>query len=86
MKRITEVEERRARRNQRRGGRRGRRGIRTNVTRTIPTREGRTGIVTSVVEDIVETRNDRVVGVSAINFMRKLILQLQVNYLNQIQQ
>ena len=43
-------------------------------------------VLLHVVEDIVETRNDRVVGVSAINFMRKLILQLQVNYLNQIQQ
>ena len=43
-----------------------------HVTRTIPTRQNRTGIVTNVVEDIVETRNDRVVGVSAINFMREI--------------
>ena len=64
----------------RRGGRgrrrrpqgRGRRAVQTTVTRTIPTREQRTGIVTNVVEDIVTTRNDRVVGVSAINFMRTI--------------
>ena len=42
------------------------------MTRTIPTREGRSGILTNVVEDISTTRNDRVVGVSAINFMRTI--------------
>ena len=42
------------------------------MTRTIPTVESRTGIITNVVEDIVETRADRVVGVSAINFMRTI--------------
>ena len=51
---------------------RGRTGIQTTVTRTIPTRERRTGIVTNVVEDITTTRNDRVVGVSAVNFMRTI--------------
>ena len=58
----------------RRFRRRRRRGIRvdTTVTRTIPTREGRSGILTNVVEDISTTRNDRVVGVSAINFMRTI--------------
>ena len=55
-----------------RGRGRGRTGIQTTVTRTIPTRERRTGIVTSVVEDITTTRNDRVVGVSAVNFMRTI--------------
>ncbi len=64
----------------RRGGRgrrriprgRGRRAVTTTVTRTIPTREQRTGIITNIVEDIVTTRNDRVVGVSAVNFMRTI--------------
>ena len=71
---LTQEDQRRARGNRRRGRRNrpGRRGIRTTVTRTIPTREGRTGLITNVVEDIVETRNDRVVAVSAINFMREI--------------
>ena len=58
----------------RRFRRRRRRGIRvdTTVTRTVPTRQGRSGILTNVVEDISTTRNDRVVGVSAINFMRTI--------------
>ena len=51
---------------------RGRTGIQTTVTRTIPTRERRTGIITNVVEDVTTTRNDRVVGVSAVNFMRTI--------------
>ena len=66
-----EPERRRGRRRRFRR-RRGRRGVRTTVTRTIPTVESRTGIITNVVEDIVETRADRVVGVSAINFMRTI--------------
>ena len=61
---------RRRRRNPRRG--RGRRAITTTQVRTIPTRERRSGIVTNVVEDITTSRNDRVVGVSAINFMRSI--------------
>ena len=65
---------RRRRRIRRRG--RGRRAVTTTVTRTIPTREGRSGIVTNVVEDISTTRNDRVVGVSAINFMRTIDITL----------
>ena len=60
------------RRRQRRFRGRGRQAITTTTTRTIPTREGRSGIVTNVVEDITTTRNDRVVGVSAINFMRTI--------------
>ena len=63
---------RRVRRRRNRNVGRGRIGIRTTQIRTIPTRQNRTGIVTNVVEDIVETRNDRVVGVSAINFMRTI--------------
>ena len=63
---------RRFRRRRFRRRRRGRFAIHTTVTRTIPTREGRSGIVTNVVEDISTTRNDRVVGVSAINFMRSI--------------
>ena len=51
---------------------RGRRAVTTTTTRTIPTRERRAGIVTNVVEDITTTRNDRVVGVGAINFMRSI--------------
>ena len=62
---------RRPRRLPRRRGR-GRRAVTTTTTRTIPTRERRSGIVTNVVEDITTTRNDRVVGVSAINFMRSI--------------
>ena len=63
---------RRVRRRRNRNIGRGRIGIRSTQIRTIPTRQNRTGIVTNVVEDIVETRNDRVVGVSAINFMRTI--------------
>ena len=51
---------------------RGRRAVTTTQIRTIPTRERRSGIITNVVEDISTTRNDRVVGVSAINFMRSI--------------
>ena len=58
------------RRNPRRG--RGRRGVTTTITRTIPTRENRTGVITNVVEDVTTTRNDRVVGLSVINFMREV--------------
>ena len=65
---------RRRRRNPRRG--RGRRAITTTQVRTIPTRERRSGIVTNVVEDITTSRNDRVVGVSAINFMRTIDITL----------
>ncbi len=60
------------RRRQTRNVGRGRRAVTTTQTRTIPTRERRAGIVTNVVEDITTTRNDRVVGVSAINFMRTI--------------
>ena len=45
----------------------------TSVTRDItetPETQTRTGIRTSVVEEFVETRNDRVVSVSVIPFMR----------------
>ena len=63
---------RRFRRRRLRRRRRGRFAVNTTVTRTIPTREGRSGILTNVVEDISTTRNDRVVGVSAINFMRTI--------------
>jgi hypothetical protein len=55
---------------------RGRVAINTTTTRTIPTRDNRSGIVTNVVEDITTTRNDRVVGVSAINFMRTIDITL----------
>ena len=51
---------------------RRRRGVNTTITRTIPTRETRTGLITNVVEDIATTRNDRVVGISVVNFMRKV--------------
>ena len=45
----------------------------TTVSRSVtPTREGRSGIQTSVVEDIVNTTNDRVVSVNAIPFMRSI--------------
>lgn len=65
---------RRRRRNPRRG--RGRRAVTTTQIRTIPTRERRSGIITNVVEDITTSRNDRVVGVSAINFMRTIDITL----------
>ena len=55
-----------------RGRGRARRGVTTTVTRTIPTRETRTGVITNVVEDITTTRNDRIVGISVINFMREI--------------
>ena len=51
---------------------RQRRGVNTTVTRTIPIRETRTAVITNVVEDIVTTRNDRIVGISVINFMREI--------------
>lgn len=51
---------------------RARRGVNTTITRTIPTRETRTGVITNVVEDITTTRNDRIVGISVINFMREI--------------
>ena len=65
---------RRRRRNFNRG--RGRRAVTTTQVRTIPTRERRSGIITNVVEDITTSRNDRVVGVSAINFMRTIDITL----------
>ena len=55
---------------------RGRVAVTTTQVRTIPTRERRSGIITNVVEDISTTRNDRVVGVSAINFMRTIDITL----------
>ena len=69
---LVEEQQRTGRRRRGQRQQEGRRGIRTTITRTIPTRANRTGIITRVVEDIVETRNDRVVGISAINFMREI--------------
>jgi hypothetical protein len=64
------------RRRQRINRGRGRVAVTTTQVRTIPTRERRSGIITNVVEDISTTRNDRVVGVSAINFMRTIDITL----------
>ena len=54
------------------------------VTREItetPETQTRTGVTTSVVEDFVETRNDRVVSVSMIPFMRARTIEIDATNL-----
>jgi len=50
------------------------------VTETVET-QTRTGVTTSVVEDFVETRNDRVVSVSIIPFMRARTIEIDATNL-----
>ena len=54
------------------------------VTREItetPETQTRTGVTTSVVEDFVETRNDRVVSISMIPFMRARTIEIDATNL-----
>jgi len=48
---------------------------RREITET-PENQTRTGIITSVVEDFVETRNDRTVSVSIVPFMRARTIEI----------
>ena len=45
-------------------------------------RQTRTGVTTSVVEDFVETRNDRIVSVSIVPFMRARTIEVDATNLN----
>ena len=56
----------------------------TEITREItetPEIQTRTGVTTSVVEDFVETRNDRIVSVSIIPFMRARTIEIDATNL-----
>ena len=56
----------------------------TQITREItetPESQTRTGITTSVVEDFVETRNDRIVSVNIIPFIRSKTIEIDVQNL-----
>ena len=56
----------------------------TEITREItetPEIQTRTGVTTSVVEDFVETRNDRVVSVTIIPFMRARTIEIDATNL-----
>jgi len=50
------------------------------ITETVET-QTRTGVTTSVVEDFVETRNDRVVSVTLIPFMRARTIEIDADNL-----
>ena len=50
------------------------------VTETVET-QTRTGVTTSVVEDFVETRNDRVVSISIVPFMRSRTIEIDATNL-----
>ena len=52
--------------------------ITREITET-PEIQTRTGVTTSVVEDFVETRNDRIVSVSIIPFMRARTIEIDHN-------